>query len=681
VMGRDREAIKQLPDIQDRNSTAYWIANMVRIYQTFIAGRIKEAHAAIFHMFDQWWQTGQTFHQYPSPQLLEMIDEFDRLSLTPIPLFTIQSEMQRIMEGPNIHLKGVALRLKACRFADGFQKYNCLKESEDCLVQSGDPIEVSKTRIELARLHLARGDQAQALTYALKAHEGVSGLGERFFPDDLRHLLREDASGAAPTIAGRPSLEDVAEMIANLIPSLDVQDLMGQLLLAVSGYVRAERAGLFRFDKEGALLKSAHNLSADEVFGEVFRGSLALVFTVHQRQEPICRPVTAGDGSSRRVLCLPVEAGVLYFENSYDRQAFDFLDAGMLRSLSRILSAAVRKILEYGRLRLERERQVEPTPLGGELPAGGEFLTADARMQSILAQLDRAAASDATILITGETGVGKEILARRVHAMSLRKAMPMVTVDLTSIPETLVESELFGHEKGAFTGADSQRRGRIELADKGTLFIDELGEVPAAVQVKLLRTLQEKTCMRLGGGRLIATDFRLVAATNRNLGEEVKAGRFRRDLYYRVNVMEIHVPPLRERPEDIRLLARHFLERYAAKYQNTAAALTPEDEARLLSYAWPGNVRELQNVIERSVLLAHDDRINLSLPLASQPSAAHPFTDFPTMEELQRRYITWVLERTGGRIGGGQGAAEILGMKRTSLNARLKKLGLRRAGK
>ena len=183
--------------------------------------------------------------------------------------------------------------------------------------------------------------------------------------------------------------------------------------------------------------------------------------------------------------------------------------------------------------------------------------------------------------------------------------------------------------------------------------------------------------MRLGGSRDISSDFRLVAATNRDLAQEVKAGRFRQDLYYRVNVMPVHVPPLRERSEDVALLARHFLHHFAGKYQRPDAALTEEDYARLLSYAWPGNVRELRNVIERGVLLSSGARINLSLPLDASPSASHPFADSPTLDELQRRYIAWVLERTKGRIAGSGGAAEILGMKRTSLNARMKKLGLR----
>ncbi len=606
-----------------------------------------------------------------------MLEEFDRIALAPLPGYAFYDELERILSGPNIHLKGVGLRLKARRLSSARKKHDCLIQSETCLMESGDPLEVSKTRIELARLFLAKGDRRQAMAQTLKVREGLTGLGERFFPDDLRHLLPADDRSAKSSASDRRTLTGMLDMLTALIPSPDVHDLLGQVVLAASGYVRAERSGLFWFEQQGTLLKGARNLTPDEVFGESFRANLSQVFASHTRGEPLCRTLTGDDGKSRRVLCLPVEEGVLYFDNSYDVHAFDFLDPAMQGGLRRVLGTAIKKVMEYGRIRQERDQLISQHSLGEDRPVDGGFLTDNARMQEILFQLDRAAGSDATILITGETGVGKELLARRVHTASPRRRQPLITVDLASIPETLVESELFGHEKGAFTGAQTQKRGRIELAHQGTLFIDELGEIPSGVQVKLLRTLQEHSFMRLGGSRVISSDFRLVAATNRDLAQEVKAGRFRQDLYYRVNVMPVHVPPLRERPEDIVLLARHFLKQFAAKYQRLEAVLTEEDHARLLSYAWPGNVRELRNVIERGVLLGSGAHINLSLPLDAKPSAGHPFADSPTLDELQRRYIAWVLERTKGRISGLGGAAEILGMKRTSLNARMKKLGLR----
>jgi transcriptional regulator with GAF, ATPase, and Fis domain len=281
------------------------------------------------------------------------------------------------------------------------------------------------------------------------------------------------------------------------------------------------------------------------------------------------------------------------------------------------------------------------------------------------------------VLISGETGVGKELLARRLHKMSPRRDYPLITVDPTTIPENLVESELFGHEKGAFTGADRQKNGRMVLAHGGTLFIDEVGEIPKSTQVKLLRVLQEKTLVRVGGTQTISSDFRLVAATNRDLAEEVAAGRFREDLFYRLNVVPIVLPPLKERIEDVLLLSQHFLSRYAAKYNRPELGLTEDDEARLKAYNWPGNVRELKNVIERAVILSSGERLMLDPPAKRIAHANNPFADLPTLDELQRRYITFVLDKTQGQMGGPRGAAELLGMRRSSLYSRMKKLGIR----
>jgi len=299
-------------------------------------------------------------------------------------------------------------------------------------------------------------------------------------------------------------------------------------------------------------------------------------------------------------------------------------------------------------------------------------------MKDLIGRIDQAARSEATILLTGETGVGKELFARRVHRMSRRRSGPFVVVDLTSIPESLVESELFGHEKGAFTGADHRKEGRIEMAHEGTLFIDELCEIPKTTQVKLLRVLQEKTFVRLGGTLTLASDFRLVAATNRKLEDEVAAGRFRQDLFYRVNVVPFIIPPLRERGGDIAHLARHFLAHFAQEFSHPLILVTPEDELRLAAYPWPGNVRELRNVIERAVLLSSGERLELMLPGESATAtASQSFADMPSLDELQKRYIEYILRQTGGRISGSGGAAERLKMKRTSLYARMRRLGLR----
>jgi len=250
------------------------------------------------------------------------------------------------------------------------------------------------------------------------------------------------------------------------------------------------------------------------------------------------------------------------------------------------------------------------------------------------------------------------------------------SIQLTTYSHLLVESELFGHEKGAFTGADSQKPGRLELAHGGTLFIDEIGDVPLQVQVKLLRVLQEKTIMRVGGTRTIYSDFRLVAATHRNIAHMVARGEFREDLYYRINVVPIHIPPLRQRVENILLLSDHFIRRYAAKYHRSELPMTAEDENRLEAYNWPGNVRELKNVLERASLLSEKGTIDFNLPTGTASSTHNPFEDLPSMDEIQRRYIRYVLEHTNGKQSGQEGAAEILGMNRSTLYNRMKKLDM-----
>jgi transcriptional regulator with PAS, ATPase and Fis domain len=258
--------------------------------------------------------------------------------------------------------------------------------------------------------------------------------------------------------------------------------------------------------------------------------------------------------------------------------------------------------------------------------------------------------------------------------------MPFIVVNLTSIPEALVESELFGHEKGSFTGADYQKLGRIELANKGSLFIDEVGDIPKSVQVKLLRALEEKSFFRVGGTTNVLSDFRLIAATNRDLIKEVEAGNFRDDLYYRLNVLPLIIPPLRERGKDVIFIAQYFLAKYGKQSNRSIPKLTSQDKAKLESYHWPGNVRELKNIIERSMILSTEENFELIIPKGPKSKIDNEFdnhfSNMPTLDEMQRRYIKYVQKRTGGKLSGPGGAAEILGINRSTLQSRMKKLGI-----
>ena len=368
--------------------------------------------------------------------------------------------------------------------------------------------------------------------------------------------------------------------------------------------------------------------------------------------------------------------GVLYHDNAYVNDCFDRFAPFHLARMARSLSRYIEHVIQFTR-KMEARTSIRLTRMG-EL-GDREMVGGSPALRTVLDQADRIAATDSSVLVLGETGVGKELLARRIHARSLRREHPMVVVDPTAIPETLVESELFGHEKGAFTGADRQKAGRLELAHNGTLFIDEVGEIPMSIQVKLLRALQEKTMIRVGGTKTLTTNFRLIAATNRNLAAEVEAGRFREDLYYRLNVIPIVLPPLRDRGDDVLVLAQTFIDRFRGKYNRPVLQITRETETLLTTYDWPGNVRELENIIERSVLLSSGPTLALSLPATRKNVSGgdHPFEDLPSMEEMQRRYIAFVLRKTNGKIAGDNGAAALLGMKRTSLYNRMNKLGMR----
>src|SRR6266699_2224810 len=301
-------------------------------------------------------------------------------------------------------------------------------------------------------------------------------------------------------------------------------------------------------------------------------------------------------------------------------------------------------------------------------------------LEAVLGQVERVAPTGSTVLIQGETGTGKELIARAIHNISSRCGRPFVKLNCAAIPLDLLESELFGHEKGAFTGAIAQKIGRFEVADKGTLFLDEVGDIPPALQPKLLRVLQEQEFERLGSTRTHQVDVRLVAATNRNLVEMVKRNEFRSDLYYRLDVFPIPLPPLRERREDIPALVEHFVEIYARRMGKEIAHIPAETMSALVSYFWPGNIRELQNFIERSVILTSGNVLHP--PLASLKSSAEAESLGPiTLEDAERDHIRKILEETRWVVAGPNGAAARLGIKRSTLYFRMQKLGISRAKK
>jgi transcriptional regulator with GAF, ATPase, and Fis domain len=692
MMGKTGDALHQMDlarqeALAQENERALFFIKRNMAFYHFIEGRVKKSYDALVEAVHYAGACGIISRQNTWPWILTMLDAYAQHGYAPIEDLVFEEEMGRVLNGPNVHLRGVAGRIRAQQAArrgvPPAAVRKILESSAEDLRRAGDPFELAKTLVEIAGLDLDAGNTDGARGMVLEALELAAGYDRRIVPREMESLLPGAGDDQPPEAAGLAGFFDT---LAELLPSLDSADLHARVIRAACRFFRAERGGIFWFDRREKasrpVLRAAYNLTDIEVSSGEFQPAMTLVFKALRSSQPLLvRPGrVAREERALSILCLPVEVqgsarAVLYLENAFLSGSFDVLQRPQLIRLANRLGQYFEQIEGYFRVMGDGPGRIAPgAPLSAGPGPSPEIMGEAPVMRDLLARTDQVAGTDAPVLILGETGVGKELLARRLHAVSPRSEGPFVVVDPVSIPENLVESELFGHERGAFTGADRQKPGRIDLADRGTLFLDEIGDVPLFVQTKLLRVLQEKTFTRLGGRSLIRSDFRLIAATNRDLAREVKAGAFREDLYYRLNVVPLVVPPLRERGDDIVLLAEHFLTLFARKYGRRALALVDRDREIVASYAWPGNVRELRNLMERAVILASGDTLELSRYIETGENFSARFSHLQTMDEMQRQYIEYVLRRTGGRIGGLGGAAEILGMKRTTLNSRIRLL-------
>ncbi len=337
--------------------------------------------------------------------------------------------------------------------------------------------------------------------------------------------------------------------------------------------------------------------------------------------------------------------------------------------------ASARAALEEAE-RLKEQLQAENRSLreAGESGRSNEIVGRSPALRQVLEQVRQVAATDSTVLLVGETGTGKELFAAEIHELGPRRGRPMVRVNCAAIPATLIESELFGREKGAFTGALARQVGRFELANRSTIFLDEIGDLPTDVQIKLLRVLEERQVERLGDPHPIAVDTRVIAATHQDLEKRVAEGTFREDLFYRLNVFPIRVPPLRERLEDIPLLVWRFAEEFAKPFGKRIESINQESLAALTQYPWPGNIRELRNVVERAMIVATGPRLTIPVPQMT-PAATRRSAK---LADVEKEHIRGVLDSAGWRVRGPGGAAERLGLKPTTLETRMAKLGIRR---
>jgi formate hydrogenlyase transcriptional activator len=394
---------------------------------------------------------------------------------------------------------------------------------------------------------------------------------------------------------------------------------------------------------------------------------------------------TFGVNSLLHVL-LPIseESLAMLILSSRGEHDFSPRHAHVMARLAPQITMALKNLFAFEQIEnLHRQLEKEKTYLVEEIKTSHNFeeiVGTSKALQKVLKQVSQVAPTEATVLIQGESGTGKELIARALHNLSPRKDHPLVKVNCAALPAQLIESELFGHEKGSFTGAFERRIGKFELANGGTIFLDEIGELPLELQSKLLRVLQERELERIGGKQVIKADIRVIAATNRDLQKEVAAGRFRTELFFRLNVFPLTMPPLRDRPEDIPLLAMFFASKAAKKMAKPIDGIKDKAMKQLMSYAWPGNIRELEHIIERAVILSTGTSLDITGLVAATPAPpSFEASELRTLADAERDYILHVLEQTKGRIRGDGGAATVLGMKPTTLESRMKKLGIRRA--
>src|SRR3954453_205879 len=501
----------------------------------------------------------------------------------------------------------------------------------------------------------------------------------------------------------RDQVELLLDVTNAVVTQLDTRALFAAVAPALRRFCNADVAAIALYDPDEGLLRhhvcdapdgfcreperprSADRSLGGSASGSVFTAGKPRIFSLAELESfPESAYILERGIRSACSVPLTTAQGIL---GTLDLGAFapDVFSADQFPLLTRIagqIGIAVRNACSYERIEeLNAQLSREKLYLQDEIRSDHQFEEIIGRSRTlgrVLREIETVAPTDSTVLISGETGSGKELVARAIHQLSARRDNAFVKLNCAAIPTGLLESELFGHEKGAFTGAISQRIGRFELAHRGTVFLDEVGEIPLELQPKLLRVLQEREFERLGSTRTLRTDARLIAATNRDLAALVEGQQFRQDLFYRLNVFPVHVPPLRERREDIPMLVRHFAQQFARRMKKSIDTIPSETMDALTEYDWPGNIRELQNLIERAVILSGGPTLDVPMTALNGGRAAAAPHDRQngTLEQAERRHIIGALEGTRWVIGGPNGAASRLGMKRSTLQFRMRKLGI-----
>lgn len=669
-----RKSLENLLNIaqEDLGDILYWGVLIHKAYLETLYENYKEAQALLKKAFQFKSEKRRVLTFYP--WLFETLYILERAGYE-IPDFNLESLIEQALSYDDLFVKGVALRYRGLKHLEaGDEKaLEYFLSSERYLRYSGAQIELSRTWISLGRYFMKKGEIKKAKGYLKKAWEVLSSIDPRLFPEDLVGWVSDDQR--VEVTLNRIIKLNEALRTAREIPSFleKALNVAMDISLAMRGAVLSEEEGE---------IKVLVSRNKDPYSFNKDKSSINFLDLIRNEYELVLSP---RDDLKEPIICMPIKldakrSGCLYLEGKIDQEEFSTDTIAFIRMLCAFVSLAVTNLylqevsannmlcVAFNEYTVDNSEQKEKIAIIGESQA----------IKTIIEQIKQVALTDATVLILGETGVGKELVARTIHNLSDRRNGPFIAVNLAAIPQELIASELFGHEKGAFTGAYERQRGLLELADGGTIFFDEIGDLPLSIQVKLLRVLEEGTFTRLGGAKPIRSNFRIIAATNKNLWEEVKKGTFRQDLYYRLNVFPIYIPPLRERKEDIIPLVNHFLKKFCEKYGKKIKNIPQIELKKLLDYHWPGNVRELKHTIERAVILSNGYSVKFTIGEERPSKGEEVSSPLKALADVEKEHIEKVLQLTGWRISGPKGAATILKVKPSTLRFKMKKLGVKR---
>lgn len=633
--------------------------------------------------------------QWPYSYLILLCWGMENDDLPVVSDLSLREEIRKTLLAKNIFLKGIAYRYQAL-----FDKKNgashkkimrSLQLSLEFLHLSGHIVEEAKTHLEMTRQYLYSNEDDLAKQMAILASQVLSPLNEALIPDDLKSLcsIEDKRQGFL--------LKEIFQLGQDIVNIRESRDLVRQIISSVNRLTGAERGALFLKSGEALQFKASKNITSEQISLPSFSESLQIIEEVASKGIGLIKgtnknneKVSIGKETIRSVICVPMMLrdevkGVLYHDNRLLSSAFNESDLDLLAFFAAMAAFALENVTSYEEMQEAHQKLTEKKEYLEEQflkkMSMVHIIGESPSIKLVLKQIEQVTHTDANVLITGDTGVGKELVACAIHHNSNRKDNSFICVQCSALPEKLLPSELFGYEKGAFTGAAKRKLGRFELANRGTLFLDEMGEMSLDMQVQLLRVLQTRQFERIGGSETITSDFRLIAATNRDLKKEVEAGRFRRDLYYRLNVFPIHVPSLKERKKDIPLFVEYFAKIFASQLGKSFDRISQEDIKYLLDYDWPGNVRELQNLVERAVIIHQGSTLRLSRFL---PKVIQAHLDENSIEKKfsltdnERQYIIQALQKTNWKVSGTRGAARLLDINPSTLTFRMKKLGIMR---